>query len=92
MRLQGDWSSDVCSSDLRVEIRLDSPKGALIGKAMIPAKNKATKMEFAEIAASLTEQGDGKFHDLYFVLKNENNPSKAIAAVDWVRFDLTVDH
>ncbi len=45
-------------------------------------------MEFAEIAAPVTDPGDGKFHDLYFVLKNENNPSKAVGAVDWVRFDL----
>ena len=29
----------------------------------------------------------GRFHDLYFVAKNENKPSQGIAAVDWVRFN-----
>jgi cytochrome c len=72
----------------RVEIRLDSPKGTLIGKAAIPADNGHDRMPFTEIAAPLTDPGDGQFHDLYFVLKNENNPSKPVAAVDWVRFDL----
>jgi cytochrome c len=72
----------------RVEIRLDSPKGTLIGKAIIPADNGQDRMPFAEIAAPITDLGGGKFHDLYFVLKNENNPSKAVAAMDWVRFDL----
>jgi Carbohydrate binding module (family 6) len=71
-----------------VEIRLDSPKGTLIGKAIIPVKNEGLKMEFTEVAAQLTEPSDGKFHDLYFVLKNENAPSKAVGAVDWVRFDM----
>jgi cytochrome c len=71
-----------------VEIRLDSPKGKLVAKADVPSKKEGIKMEFAEIAAPVTDPGDGKFHDLYFVLKNENNPSKAVGAVDWVRFDL----
>jgi cytochrome c len=74
----------------RVEIRLDSPKGKLVGKADIPSKSATGKMTFADIAAPITNPGDGKFHDLYFVLKNENSPSGAVGAVDWVRFDLTV--
>ena len=76
----------------RVEIRRDSPKGALIGKAVIPTKPAGLKMEFVEINAALSDLGDGKFHDLYFVLKNENNPSKVVGAVDWVRFDLSTGH
>jgi cytochrome c len=72
----------------RVEIRLDSPKGTLIGKADIPVKDGSKLMEFVAIDAALQTTGDGKFHDLYFVLKNEKAPSKAVGAVDWVRFDM----
>ena len=46
------------------------------------------KMEFTEITLPLNIQADGKFHDLYFVVKNENNPSQQVTAVDWVRFNL----
>jgi cytochrome c len=72
----------------RMEIRLDSPKGQLIGKANIPSQSTSQTMEFAEITAPITDPGDHQFHDLYFVLKNENAPSKPVAAIDWVRFDL----
>lgn len=73
----------------RMEIRLDSPTGALIGSVAIPAKNGgAGRMEISELSAPLNMMPDGKFHDVYFVLKNENNPSQQVAAVDWVRFEL----
>lgn len=72
----------------RVEVRLGSEKGKLLGQAVLPQKAAGAKMEFAEINVPLTTASDGAFHDLYFVLKNENNPSKPVAAVDWVRFDL----
>jgi cytochrome c len=72
----------------RVEVRLDSPKGLLVGKADIPSKAAQKNMPFAEISAAITDPGDGAFHDVYFVLKNENAPATPIGAVDWVRFDL----
>lgn len=72
----------------RVELRLDSPKGKLAGEVKINVTKGKGKMEFAEITLPLAVQPDGKFHDLYFVLKNENNPSQQVAAVDWVRFNL----
>ena len=72
----------------RVEIWLDSPKGKLIGKADIPAKDGGKLMEFVTVDAALVATSDGKFHDVYFVLKNEKAPSKAVGAVDWVRFDM----
>jgi cytochrome c len=72
----------------RVELHLNSPKGQLIGKAEIPAREKSAKMAFYEISMPLNAPNDGRFYDLYFVLKNENKPSERVAAVDWVRFDL----
>jgi hypothetical protein len=45
-------------------------------------------MKFAEIALPVAEQTDNRFHDLYFVLKNENSPSTPTGAIDWIRFDL----
>ncbi len=72
----------------RVEIRLGSPKGVLLGKVQIPQKEPSAKMEFIEVGVPMTSVADGAFHDVYFVLKNENAPSKPIAAIDWIRFDL----
>jgi len=72
----------------RVEIRLGSAKGKLLGKAVLPQKEAGLKMEFAEATISISETVHPGFHDVYFVFKNENDPSKAVAAVDWVRFDL----
>jgi hypothetical protein len=45
-------------------------------------------MEISEVNMPLLTTAFEGFQDLYFVLKNENNPSKSVAAVDWVRFDL----
>ncbi len=72
----------------RVEIRLASPKGNLLGKAVLPQKKDGLKMEFFEVNIPLLEAAHPGFHDVYFVFKNENDPSKAVVAVDWVRFDL----
>ena len=72
----------------RIELRLDSPTGPLAGKVPVPSKNAPANMEFSEVVLPLEARSDGKFHDLYFVVKNENNPSQPAAAVDWVRFDL----
>ncbi len=71
-----------------VEIRLGSVKGKLLGKATLPQKETGSRMEFVEVSAPLTGTAEEGFHDLYFVFKNETNPSKSVAAVDWVRFDL----
>ena len=60
----------------------------MAGEVKIPVTKGTGKMEFAEVTLPLAVQPDGKFHDLYFVLKNENNPSQQVAAVDWVRFNL----
>jgi cytochrome c len=72
----------------RVEIRLGSAKGPLLGKAVLPQNGAKTRMEFVEVSVPLLASTDDAFHDVYFVLKNENDPSKPVAAVDWVRFDL----
>jgi len=72
----------------RIELRLDGPKGPLAGQAKITLENGTGKIAFAEVAIPIGLQPDGKFHDLYFVLKNENNPAQQVSAVDWVRFDL----
>jgi cytochrome c len=73
----------------RMELRLDSPKGPLLGKVVIPIPVGGEKMGFTELNLPLSNAPtDGKFRDVYFVLRNENNPSQPVAAIDWVRFDL----
>ena len=72
----------------RVEIRLGSPKGELLGKIPVPKKAAGPKMEFVEVNIPISVAVQDGFHDVYFVLINENDPSKSVAAVDWVRFDL----
>ncbi len=71
-----------------IELRLDHPDGPLAGRAQVPEKNAPGKMEFYELILPVTAPPDQKFHDLYFVVKNESNPSRAVMAVDWVRFNL----
>lgn len=73
----------------RIELRLDSPDGPTAGQVDIQASMPATEMTFLEKTLTLSIPADGQFHDLYFVFKNENEPSKPVAAVDWVRFNLS---
>ena len=72
----------------RVEIRLGSAKGKLLGQAALSEKDVSSRMEFSEVNVPLPVMDSAGFYDVYFVLKNENAPSKSVAAVDWVRFDL----
>jgi cytochrome c len=71
----------------RIEARLGSAKGKLLGQVVLPVPEQAPRMKFTEVNIPLEAVTDGAFHDLYFVLKNENTPSKPVIAVDWVRFD-----
>ncbi len=71
-----------------LELHLDHPNGPLAGRVQVPEKNAVDKMEFYELILPVTRPPDGKFHDLYFVVKNENNPSRPVMAVDWLRFNL----
>ncbi|MBK6933021.1 MAG: PQQ-dependent sugar dehydrogenase [Saprospirales bacterium] len=75
----------------RMELRLDSPGGRLVGAAPIAAANSPGRMTFFEITLPVDQAAwpdDRTFHDLYFVAKNEKNPSEIVTAVDWVRFNL----
>jgi hypothetical protein len=72
----------------RIELRLDSPDGILAGAIEIPATNSAGKMEFMVRMLTATAPADDRFHDIYFVFKNENALSRPVAAVDWVRFNV----
>lgn len=71
----------------RIELRLNAPNGALLGSVKIDAGKPSTRMTFFEVTLPVKPVKDGLFHDLYFVTKNENNPSHAVIAVDWVRFN-----
>jgi cytochrome c len=71
-----------------VEIRLGSASGPMLGRAALPQKSGGVRMEFFEISAPLQTAVPEGFHDVYFVMKNETNFSKPVAAFDWVRFDL----
>ena len=71
-----------------LELHLDSPNGPLAGRVQVPERNVPGKMEFYELSLPVTPPADHDFHDLYFVVKNENNPSQEVMAVDWLRFGL----
>jgi cytochrome c len=71
-----------------IELRLDRPDGPLAGSVRVEnAPGKDNKMTFSEATLPVSYAPSG-FHDLYFVAKNPQNPSQAVAVVDWIRFDL----
>ncbi len=71
-----------------IELRLDSRNGPVVGTLDVPAAGAVPQMQFLEKLLILPTTSDGQFHDLYFVFKNEQEPLKPVAAVDWVRFNL----
>ncbi|MCC6463413.1 MAG: ThuA domain-containing protein [Saprospiraceae bacterium] len=75
----------------RIELHLDGPGGPLARSIVVPAANHPKGMVFSEVTLPVDQAlwpKDGSFHDLYFVVKNEKNPSQLVTAVDWVRFNL----
>ena len=72
----------------RIELHLDAPNGPLAGSVIIPASNQPLGMAFNEVQIPVTVKDDMRFHDLYFVIQNKNNPSQPVTAVDWIRFEL----
>lgn len=72
----------------KVEVRIGAADGALIGSATLPQKSAADRMAFFEITAPINTPVSNGFHDIFFVMKNETNFAKPVAAFDWVRFDL----
>ena len=85
----------ICSGDGRrqfsggrLELHLDSPAGPLAGSVDVPAPDKPGKMAVQELVLPLQIKSDGRFHDLYFVVKNEKSPSQEVAAIDWLRFNI----
>ncbi|MCC7506867.1 MAG: ThuA domain-containing protein [Saprospiraceae bacterium] len=72
----------------RLELRLDGPGGPLAGTVPLPGGKTGESLSVIEVQMPLTRPADGRFHDLYFVLKNENFPSRTVGAVDWVRFEM----
>jgi cytochrome c len=71
----------------RIELRLDGINGKLIGQVAVPAV-KGNKMTVNELQIPIgSEMNDGKFHTLYFVVRNEVMASAKAMAVDWVRFN-----
>jgi hypothetical protein len=68
-------------------LRLDGINGKLIGEVKVPAV-KGNKMNINELQIPIgSEMNDGKFHTLYFVVRNEVMASAKAMAVDWVRFN-----
>jgi cytochrome c len=89
-------SLGIASSDInnnfsggRIEVRMDSPTGKLLGQTKFTVKPAGKRMEISELNIPVfLDKHDGKWHDLYIVTRNENNPSSAVTALDWVRFEL----
>ncbi len=74
----------------RIELRVGSPEGRKAGAVTVP-KGKGGNQTFTLVTLEIDQAvwpRDGSYCDLYFVLKNENYPSKIVAPVDWIRFNL----
>jgi hypothetical protein len=67
-------------------LRLDGINGKKIGEVKVPAV-KSNKMNINELVIPVSNADDGKFHTLYFVVRNEGMASAKAMAVDWVRFN-----
>jgi cytochrome c len=73
----------------RIEVRIDGPNGRLLGQTMVKLPDAGKKMRIFEVNVPIAQgQADGKWHDLYIVLRNENVPSQPVTGLDWVRFEL----
>ncbi len=73
----------------RIEIRLDGPKGELLGQTAFKLPPPGKKMSIMEVNVPIFRKiPDNKWHDVYIVTRNENFPSMAVTALDWVRFEL----
>ncbi|MCL4137456.1 UNVERIFIED_CONTAM: hypothetical protein GTU68_001260 [Idotea baltica] len=69
---------------IKLEIRLDSPDGQLIGSQDISKTGSETKFANVDIAIDNTSG----FHDLYFVVVAEPNPkeNRRVFSIDWMYF------
>jgi cytochrome c len=72
----------------RIEIRLDNPNGPLAGSAPIKKMERTDKVVYSEVSIPVQWKPDGRYHDVYLVIRNENAPSQAVVALDWVRFEM----
>lgn len=73
-----------------LELRLDGPDGHLAGTVAVPAANagSAGLMELTLSVDQAAWPADGRFHDLYLVVKNEGAGDEPVLGLDWVRFGL----
>lgn len=74
-----------------IELHLDAPDGRLLGSAAIPSVDKPGATAFSEVLIPADRSNwpnDGAFHDLYFVIRNDQQSSSIATSVDWVRFNL----
>lgn len=65
-----------------IEIRLDGPKGKIIGSAALPAIDKTKPWN--EISAAI-EKTTGK-HSIYFVITHQQIKDKDLLDLDWIFF------
>ncbi len=72
----------------RIELRLGGPDGLLAGKAVIPPANTSPGLVEAVLQVDRSAwPADGSFQDIYLVVVSEQEVSKPVVGVDWLRFD-----
>lgn len=81
----GDSRVTYCGG--RMEVHLDKPGGPMLGTLEEPKANEK-RMVFHEKTLPLPKPTDNRYHDLYFVFKNESNQGQGVFSLDWVRFDI----
>ncbi len=74
------FASDSRLSGGKIEVRIGSPTGKLIGEAEVKVGSIAPK--------NITIMPQTGFNDIYFVFVNDNNEGKPIAAISDIKFEL----
>jgi cytochrome c len=77
-----DFSAQAKADGVKIELRLDSPGGRLIGQVALK-KNGSEKPDMKPVSADI-EATTGK-HDIYFVFKSDTGAKDAIADIDNLR-------
>ncbi|MBI3720837.1 MAG: ThuA domain-containing protein [Sphingobacteriales bacterium] len=72
-----------------LEIHVDKADGALLGTINLPSATETGKLQTVSLAGKDAKWlNDGQYHDVYFVIKNENSGSKPVIGLDWIKFVL----
>jgi cytochrome c len=74
-----------------IELHVDGIGGQLLGSIEIPAATSSVSGAIKTLTLAIEESkwiNDGLFHNLFFIIKNQNAGAKPVLGIDWVKFIL----